>query len=213
MKHRFGISRRTAGWLMAVMAALVVIHYAYRRAPAALTRAVTGQPALFVSLRGEITQLSATGLTVTLEDAHGNLTSLTRHIVLTGATRYLSPGQPAVVGKKGTEYLKTGYRIIVRGQGAADNAVQAQVVTVTFPPIAGTVAQVSNGTLLIDVAGQPHPARVQLTSRTAFFVPNGNWSRLSAGAPIRVWVIPSQNTASGLVAITVMVVSPPPTGS
>lgn len=206
MKRRLPMSRRTAGWLMALMAALVVVHYAYQKVPTALTRAVIGTPAIRVALKGEITQISPTGLTVTLEDAHGGLTKLTRHVVLTESTKIAMPGKPTATGQAGYKYLQNGLRIIVQGQGTATNDVIAQVVNVTFPPLTGTVAQVDQAMLTLTVAGQPHPARILLTSHTAFFVPGGHWQSLKVGAPVRVWVIPNQVNGSGLTAITVMVV-------
>ena len=133
MKRRLPMSRRTAGWLMALMAALVVVHYAYRNVPTALTRAVTGTPAIRVALKGEITHITPQGLTVTLEDAHGGLTKLTRHVVLTQSTRIATPGKPIATGDAGYKYLQNGLRVIVQGQGTATNDVIAQVVNVTFP--------------------------------------------------------------------------------
>lgn len=213
MKNRFRMSRRTAGWLLAIFAAFIVVHYAYRNAPTALTRAVTGSPALQVSLRGEVTKVSPNGMTITLEDSHGALTHLTRKVTVNSSTRYLSPGQPTVVGSTGEHYVKQGYRVLIRGQGNADNSVVAQIVAVTFPPITGTISKVNHDILTVDVPGQSQPAHVTLTSHTAFFVPHGQWGRLSKGAPVRVWVVPNKSTGSGLTAVTVMVITPPATGS
>lgn len=206
MKRRLPMSRRTAGWLMALMAALVVVHYAYRNVPTALTRAVIGTPAIRVALKGEITHITPQGLTVTLEDAHGGLTTLTRHVVLTESTRFATPGKPMATGNAGYKYLQTGLRVIVQGQGTATNDVIAQVVNVTFPPLTGKVSQVDQAMLTLSVAGQSQPAKILLTSHTAFFVPGGHWQSLKVGAPVRVWVVPNQVTGSGLTAITVMVI-------
>lgn len=211
--RRFRMSRRTAGWLVAVLAVVVVVHFAYGGLPTALTRAVTGHPVIQVSLRGEITRLSPNDLTVTLEDPHGNLTSVTRQVVLTSHTRFVSPGQPSVVGAQGYQYLKSGYRVLIRGASIGQNQLEAQLVAVSFPPITGTVDRVQNSVLTLSVPGQSHKAHVSLTSHTAFFVPNGDWHQLATGAPVRVWVIPTSQNGSGLTAITVMVVKLPQTGS
>jgi hypothetical protein len=208
MRKRLSMSRRTAAWLMAVLAALVVVHYAYRNVPTALTRAVTGVPALQVALRGEITQLSPNAMTVTLEDSHGDLTQLTRHVVLTQDTQFVTLGKPSATGSRGYSYLQTGYRVLIRGQGTVNNDIIAQVVNVSFPPLNGTVTQVNQAMLTLAVKGQPQPANILLTSHTAFFVPGGQWNSLKIGAPVKVWVVPNQVSGSGLTAITVMVTHP-----
>ncbi len=202
------MSRRTAAWLMAVLALLVVVHYAYQNAPTALTRAVTGAPALQVALRGEITQLSPQGLTVTLEDAHGDLTQITRHVVLTQNTQFVSLGKPAATGSMGYAYLQRGFRVLIKGQGTLNNDIVAQLVNVSFPPLTGTVTEVNQAMLSLMVSGQTQPANILLTSHTAFFVPGGQWNSLKIGAPVRVWVIPNQVSGSGLTAVTVTVIHP-----
>ncbi len=206
MKRRLPMSRRTAGWLMALMAVLVVVHYAYRNVPTALTRAITGTPAIRVALKGEIAHVTPQGLTVILEDSHGGLTKVTRHVVLTASTKIATPGKPIATGSAGYKYLQNGLRVIVQGQGTATNDVIAQMVNITFPPLTGKVAQVDQAMLTLTVSGQSQPAKILLTSHTAFFVPGGHWQSLKVGAPVRVWVVPNQVTGSGLTAITVMVV-------
>lgn len=207
MKKRFNMSRRTAGWLVAIFAALVVIHYAYNQTPKNLARTVMGKPAIQVALRGEITQMNSNRMTVTLEDPHGDLTNLSRQITLTDSTRFMAPGKPQAVGQAGFNYLKQGYRVAVSGQGTNDNGIEAQIVQVNFPPLNGTVTKMSASLLTVNVPGQPAPAVVALTSHTAFFLPNGDIGALAAGAPVRVWVIPNQAPDSGLTAVTVMVMT------
>jgi hypothetical protein len=206
-KRRLTISRRTAGWVVAIFAALVVIHYAYSTSVTNLARTVMGKPAIAVALRGEITNLNRDHMTVTLEDPHGDLTNLSRLVILTDQTRMVAPGKPQVTGKSGLEYLKEGYRVSVSGQGTADNAVEAQLVEVNFPPINGVVSHIATSQITVDVSGQPAPAVVAVTSHTAFFMPDGNVSTLKVGAPVRVWVVPNNEPNSGLTAVTVMVKS------
>ncbi|MCY0898662.1 MAG: DUF5666 domain-containing protein [Firmicutes bacterium] len=206
--RRVHLSRRTAGWLVAIFAALVVIHYAYRVNTANLARTVMGRPALTVALRGEITSMGTNQMTVTLEDPHGDLTNLTRQILLTDQTRYLAPGKPEATGSAGVAYLKQGYRVSVRGVGTDTNDIEANLVQVNFPPISGTITQLSGSQMTVNVPSQPAPAVVTLTSHTAFFVPDGHWTALKIGSPVRVWVVPNQNPNSGLTAVTVMVQSP-----
>lgn len=206
-KRRFSMSRRTAGWLVAIFAALVVIHYAYRTSTANLAKTVMGRPSIAVALRGEITTLSNDHMTVTLEDTHGDLTNLSRQVTLTDQTRIMAPGKPQATGKSGFSYLKEGYRVAVSGQGTADNGMEAQIVQVNFPPINGTVSKVGASQMTVSVPGQPVPAVVEVTSHTAFFLPNGDVSALKVGAPVRVWVIPTNESNTGLTAVTVMVKS------
>ncbi len=208
MKQKFSISRRTAGWLMALLVAFVVVHYAYNRSSQAITQAVTGQPAIQVAMRGEITGYTDNTVSLTLEDPHGELTTLSRNVQLTDKTQYVTPGEPPVTGSQGVKYLKQGYRVAVRGQGTADNQVIAQLVQVSFPPITGTVSQLSPSVLAVSVPNQPHAANIALTSHTAIYVPQGDWSKLALGAPVRVWVMPrAQGDSSGLVALSVMVLA------
>lgn len=206
-RRRFGMSRRTAGWLVAIFAALVVIHYAYRTSATNLAHTVMGKPAIAVALRGEITKLSANQMTVTLEDPQGDLTDLSRPVTLTDQTRIMAPGKPQATGQSGFEYLKQGYRVAVSGQGTADNGVEANLVQVNFPPINGTVTKITDSHITVNVQGQPAPAVVAVTSHTAYFAPKGSMAALKVGAPVRVWVIQNQEPQSGLTAVTVMVKS------
>ncbi|PSR21600.1 MAG: hypothetical protein C7B45_10340 [Sulfobacillus acidophilus] len=206
-KRHLTISRRTAGWLVAIFAALVVIHYAYSTSVANLARTVMGKPAIAVALRGEITNLNADHMTVTLEDPHGDLTNLSRQVILTDQTRVMAPGKPQVTGKSGLAYLKEGYRVSVSGQGTLDNSVEAQLVEVNFPPINGVVSHIDTSQITVEVSGQPSPAVVDVTSHTAFFMPDGNVFALKVGAPVRVWVVPNSAANSGLTAVTLMVKS------
>ncbi len=208
MKQKFSMSRRTAGWFVALLAAFVVIHYAYQKAPGALTRAVTGQPAIHVALRGEITHLHSDAVGLILEDPHGNLTTLSRTVQLTNKTQYLMPGEPPLTGSTGLKYLQKGYRIFVKGRGTADNHVIADVVHVSFPPITGTLSALSPSALSVTVPHQPEAATIALTSHTAIYVPQGDWSQFKVGSPVRVWVVPtSHSTGSSLMALSVMVLS------
>ncbi|AUW92773.1 MAG: hypothetical protein C7B44_15835 [Sulfobacillus thermosulfidooxidans] len=208
MKQKFSMSRRTAGWLMALLVAFVVVHYASSGSTAALSRAVTGQPAIQVAMRGEITSYSDHSVSLALEDPHGNLTTLSRNVQLTDKTQYVTPGEPPITGPKGMKYLKPGYRVYVRGQGTADNQVIAQLVHVSFPPITGTIRQISPSVITVSIPNQPQAANIALTSHTAIYVPQGDWSKLTPGATVRVWVMPQAHSESqGLVALSVMVLS------
>lgn len=204
-KRRFGMSRRTAGWLVAIFAALVVIHYAYRTSAGNLARTVMGKPAIAVALRGEITKVSNSHLTVTLEDPHGDLTDLSRDVTLTDHTRIMAPGKPEATGTSGFSYLKEGYRVAISGQGTRDNGIEAQLVQVNFPPINGTVTKIETSQMTVSVPGQPAPAIVHVTSHTAYFLPKGDTSALKVGAPVRVWVVPTGQSGTDLTAVTVMV--------
>lgn len=205
MKTGYRMSRRTAGWLIAIFAALIVIHYAYGNTAQNLTRAVMGKPALKVALRGEVTAMKQNQMTVTIEDPHGDLTNLSRQIDLTPKTQYMSPGKPMVTGQEGSSYLKQGVRVTVSGQGTSQNGIEAQMVRINFPPISGTVSSIKKSMITVSVPGQPSAANIQLTSHTAFFVPQGVWNHLAQGAKVRVWVVPNQEPHSGLTAVTVMV--------
>ncbi|AEJ38385.1 hypothetical protein TPY_0170 [Sulfobacillus acidophilus TPY] len=198
-------SRRTAAWLVAIMAALVVIHFTYQKSPQQLAQTVMGHPQMAVALRGEITQLASDRLTVTLEDPHGDLTTLTRQIELSNATRYMTPGKPTVTGAQGLAYLKQGYRVTIRGHATLTNALEADVVQVSFPPLTGTIQSVGPSSLTLTVPGQSAPADIVLTSHTAFFFPNGDFTQLSTGSAVRVWVVPNNTPNSGLTAVTVLV--------
>ncbi len=206
-KRRFGLSRRTAGWLVAIFAALVVIHYAYRTTASNLAQTVMGKPAISVAIRGEITKLSQDHMTVTLEDTQGDLTNLSRQVILTDQTRIISPGKPQATGPSGFSYLKEGLRVAVSGQSTADNGLEAHIVEVNYPPINGTITQLAASRMTVNVPGQPAPAVVQITSHTAFFAPNGDMSTLKVGAPVRVWVIPMNPAGHELTAVTVLVTS------
>lgn len=205
MKKRFNMSRRTAGWLVAIFAALVVIHYAYHTSAKNLAHTVMGKPAAAIALRGEITQLNSDKMTVTVEDTHGDLTNLSRTVTLTNSTRFLAPGKPQATGQSGFSYLKTGYRVSLSGQVTERNGIDAQVVQVNFPPINGTVQTLNGSEMTVSVSGQPAPAVIALTSHTAYFMPNGDVSALKKGVPVRVWVVPNHEPNSGLTAVTVMV--------
>lgn len=202
------MSRRTAGWLMALLAAFVVVHYAYHKTPSLLSRTVSAQPAIQVALRGEITHLQSNAVNLTLEDPQGNLTTLSRTIQLTSKTQYLMPGEPPLTGNNGMKYLQKGYRVFVKGRGTADNHVIADIVQVSFPPITGTLTQLSPSQLNVKVPHQPAPATITLTSHTAIYVPQGDWSQFKVGSPVRVWVVPTaQGTQSSLTALSVIVLS------
>lgn len=214
MKSRRTMSRRTAGWLIAILAAFVVMHYAYGSTPTALTRTrpVTGTPAMSVTLQGEITHITSKNMTITLEDTHGSLTKMTRTIEFDNNTTFVSPGKPQTSGAAGLSYLQKGYRVIVKGQGTSQNGIVAQLVGINFPPLNGTVASINHSELTLHIAGQPHPAKILLTSHTAFYVPNGDWNLLKSGSPIRVWVIPHTGPTT-LQATTIMVMSSKKSGA
>ena len=204
-KPRFAMSRRTAGWVVAIFAALVVIHYAYRTSAANLARTVMGKPAIAIALRGEITKLDTNHMTVTLEDPQGDLTNLSREVTVTDKTRIMAPGKPEATGQQGLTYLKTGLRVAVSGQGTGTNGLEANVVQVNFPPITGTISKIAGSQITVEVPGQPSPAVVDVTSQTAYFLPHGDAAALKTGASVRIWVVQNADPASGLTAVTVVV--------
>ena len=205
-KGRLNVSRRTAGWLVAIFAALIVIHYAYRTTATNLARTVMGRPAIAVALRGEITKLDASQMTVTVEDpTSGDLTNLSRQITLTDQTQFMAPGKPQVTGKSGFSYLKEGYRVAVSGEGTTDDRLEARLVQVNFPPITGIIGKITPSQISVNVSGQGAPAVIDVTSQTAYFMPQGDLAALKVGANVRIWVIPNSQPTSGLTAVTVMV--------
>lgn len=203
-----GNSRRTAYWLIAVLAVLIGVHMAYRNQPVALPS--VGVPALHVTLRGQATKVGPSEITVNLEDPHGNLTGIIRTVALTPSTRILWPGPSPKQGSSGLTALRPGYHVVIRAQGGSDNSLIAQVVLVSYPPVTGTLGSVQNGQLSIHVPGQSSPVLVTVNSHTAYFVPNGQWQLLASGATIRVMVHPGPN---GSLVASMVLVSPPSGGS
>jgi hypothetical protein len=197
--------RRTVVSLLAVLAVLVGIHMAFRNPTTTLPS--IGLPALHITLRGQVAAIGANGLMVNLEDPHGALTGILRRVTLTADTRVVWTGVPSPgTGRAALSLIKPGYRVAVRGQAGADNTVVADVMVVGLPPLTGTVASLTNGQLAVEVPGQKTLVLVQVTSRTAFFVPGGQWQRLAPGAPVRVLLHFGPN--STLVATAVMVGAP-----
>lgn len=203
-KPKSGLSRRTAAWLVVVAGLLVVYHYSHGQGRVPSIPVIA--PALHVALRGEVTQITGQKIVVRVENTQGGLTQLKRTIALSSNTRYQSPGQPAVHGAHGLAYVKPGYRIMVHGLAASDGqTVNAAQISVSFPPVTGTLRSLIGSDLVVSVPGQPQPMTVTATSRTAFFVPQGLWSSLTPGAPIRVWISPQAKHTGRFNALTVMV--------
>jgi hypothetical protein len=199
------MSTRAATWLVVVAGLLVVYHYAHGGAlPSANVPVIA--PALHVALRGEVTTVTASKLVVRVEDTQGGLTNLNRTIALGPTTHYQSPGQPSISGAHGLTYIKPGYRVLVHGLSASDGqTVNAAQVSVSFPPVTGTLQSIAGSDLVVSVRGQAQPMVIQASSRTAFFVPNGRWSTLASGVPVRVWIAPEPKDPQHFNALTVTV--------
>jgi hypothetical protein len=200
--------RRTALGLAAVLAVLVGVHMAYRNTPVSLP--TIGLPAVHIALRGQVTAVGNQGITVNLEDPQGELTGVLRQVTVTGTTRVVWSGSAATEGTAALKTVRPGYRVAVRGQNGPNNTVVAQVLVVGLPPVTGTLTALQNGQLTIAVPGQKAPVVVQLTSRTAFFVPGGEWQRLAQGAPVRVLV---RLQPDGTLLATAVMVRGPAGGS
>lgn len=201
MASRWKMTRRTAGWLVAIVAALFVYHWAfpsgYSVLPASISPAVT--------VTGEITALNPPNLTLQLTDPKGQLTTLTRTVRLTTDTRYRYPGQPEATGTAGLNWLRPGLRVTVVGQSpSASGDLTASSVSVQFPPVTGVVQSVRPGTITLTIAGSSQPMNITVTPSTAFYFPQGDQSTLKPGAKVNVTVVP--NNSSGVQALAVEVV-------
>lgn len=202
-KQRFRMSRQTASWLVAIFAALVVIHYAYHTSAGNLARTVMSRPAVAVALNGEVTHIGDNQVTITLAGPQGDLTNLTRTVTISGQTRFSYPGQPDMVGPSGMNYVREGYRVTIQGAGS-QGFVNARLVKVNFPPLQGTVVRATHQFLTVNVPGQSMAARIRITPHTGYVFAHGR-RRLVAGTPVTVSVIPNQEPDSGLTAVTITV--------
>ncbi len=203
------LSRRTAGLLVIVAGLLVVYHYAHNGGLGPQGIPVIA-PALHVTLRGEVVQMAQGHLVVRVEDTKGGLTHLHRVIALSPETQYQSPGVPVTQGPQGVDYIKPGYRVVVRGLAASDGqTVNAAQVSVSFPPVNGTIRSLIGSNLVVSVPGQDHTMTITANSHTDFYVPDGRWSNLTPGAAVRVWISPRTKDPGQFTAVTVMVRTPP----
>ena len=201
------MSRQAAAWLLVAAGLLVAYHYARQQNLDAGGIPVIA-PALHVALRGEVTTFSGDRLTVRVEDTSGNLTGITRIVQLSAQTRYQTPGEPQLTGSSGMSYIKPGYRVLIHGLEVGDGrTVNASQVTVSFPPVTGTLTALNGADLVIKLPGQTPTMTVTATSRTAFFVAGGRWSSVVKGVPIRVWIAPEVSHPGRFDALTVMVES------
>lgn len=203
-------TRRLAAALAAVAAVLLAVHFA-GPAPMPGSTPASGHPAAYVLLRGQVTSVSAGQVTVAAQDQEGQITRVKHTVAVTSATRIVWPsaalGGPAATGRT----LTSGLHVTVKAHALASGGWAAETILVSYPPLDGTVVALAGHRLTVKVAGQTQPVVVLLTSRTAFYVPGGQWGGLAAGAPVRVFVRPASGS-SGWQATSV-VVGPSPGGS
>lgn len=202
--------RRAVAVLVLLALALLTVHLA-DPGSTAVTAATAGRPAVYVVMRGQVTRVSASTITVTAEDQQGQPTGVQHTVALDPTTRVIWPsagtGGPTASGRT----LKPGLRVMVRAHGAAAGRWVADTIRVSYPPIDGTLVGLSGHRLTIRVPGQAQPVTVLVTSRTAFYVPGGQWSALTAGVPLRIFVRPATGTPTWQA--TSVVVGPSSGGS
>lgn len=186
--------RRAVAVLVLLAAALLTLHLADPNAPAMPAAATDGRPAIYVVMRGQVASVSPSSLTVTAENQQGQPTGVKHTVALDSTTRVIWPsaavGGPTASGRT----LKPGLRVLVRAHGTVHGGFVADTVRVSYPPLDGTLVALSGHRLTIRVPGQADPVAVLVTSRTAFYVPGGQWSALKAGAPLRIFVRPAAGT-------------------
>lgn len=201
-------SRRTAILLIAVMAVLIGIHFAYRNPPVALPASTTSVTSSTV--KGRVIHVGSRLLTVNLEDAHGTVTGTVRQIALTSHTGVIWPGRPAQIGSAGFRLIRPGYQVMVLGTVGAQNSMTARTIAVSYPPVDGLIASLRHGRLGLRIPGRATPMVVVITSHTAIYVPHGQWDALKTGAVARAYVTPGTN---GVLTATRVVIDPPSSGS
>lgn len=199
-------SRRHLLLLLAALAALVGLHWAYRSPP--VTAPGAGRPALTVTLRGQVTEAGPTRITVNLEDPHGVLTGIRREVTVTSATRIRTGGAPPGQSPPVTR-IQPGYRVTVRGYGDGTSVV-ARSITVYLPPVEGIVTAVRPGLLTVRVPGRRDPVTVTLTPATSYFLGQGTALAIKPGTVVRVLVRPGSD---GTLVATSVVVNPGGSGS
>lgn len=201
-------SQRTAILLLAVMAVLIGIHFAYRNPPVALSTPTTS--VISLTVKGRVMHVGSRQLTVTLEDPHGTPTGMLRQILLTSHTSVIWPGRPAQIGSAGFQLLRPGYQVVVLGTVGAQHAMTARTIAVSYPSVAGLIKSLLPGRLSLRVPGQRTPMTVVLTSRTAIYVPRGQWNAFKTGAVARIYGTPGTN---GVFTATKVIIDPPSSGS
>lgn len=202
--------RRTVAVLVLLAAALLTVHLV-DPGSTAVTAATAGRPAVYVVMRGQVAQVSASTITVTAEDQQGQPTGVKHTVALDANTRIIWPSASAGGPTTGGRTLKPGLRVMVRAHGVAAGRWVADTIRVSYPPIEGTLVGLSGHRLTIRVPGQAQPVTVLVTSRTAFYVPGGQWNALTAGAGLRIFVRPATGTPAWQA--TSVVVGPSSGGS
>ncbi len=209
MRSRALAIRRTVAGLVLLAAALVTVHLA--DPGSTVVTATAGRPAIYVVMRGQLARVSASTITVTAEDQQGQPTGVKHTVALDATTRVIWPSARAGGPTTSDRTLKAGLRVMVRAHGVAAGRWVADTIRVAYPPIDGTLVGLSGHGLTIRVAGQAQPVTVLVTSRTAFYVPGGQWNALTAGAGLRIFVRPTPGTPAWQA--TSVVVGPSSGGS
>ncbi len=183
-------TRRLGATLAAAAAMLLAVHFAYP-GPSPTAVPTAGHPAAYVLMRGQITAVSQSQVTVAAQDQAGELTPVKHTVTVTPRTRIVWPsaalGGPAASGRT----LKSGLHVTVKAHAMPNGRWAAETILVSYPPLDGTVVALAGHRLTVKVAGQAHPVVVLITSRTAFYVPGGQWPPLAGGAPVRIYVRPA----------------------
>lgn len=205
------MSRRTAGWLMAIAAALVIFHFTQGNQTSNLWGTSPVTAPVTVSLNGEITGMQSHTISLQLVDAKGNLSTATRTIQVGNQTRIEYPGSPPQTGVSGMSLLRTGFRVAVQGQSQA-NGIDANTVSVKFPPLVGTVEKVQGSDIQVNVAGQSVPIKLTITPATKIQLPTKNGSNLTPGEPVKIAMAPNLKTG-GFTVFSIAVQAPPASGS
>lgn len=193
MGSRARAIRRTVAALVLLAAALFTVHVTHPGSAAA-PAPTAGPPAVYVVMRGQVAKISATAITVTAEDQQGQPTGVKHTVALDPATRIIWPSAAAGGPTASGRTLTPGLRVMVRAHAVAAGQWVADSIRVSYPPIDGTLVGLSGHRLTIRVPGQAQPVTVLVTSRTAFYVPGGQWGALTAGATLRIFVRPSTGT-------------------
>ncbi|MCL8208373.1 MAG: DUF5666 domain-containing protein [Actinomycetia bacterium] len=200
-------SRRHLLLLLAALAALVGLHWAYRNP--STTAPGAGRPAVAITMRGQVTRADPGQLTINLEDPHGVLTGILRRVTVTSATRIRAGGASGTAADASVPRIQPGYRVTVRGYTDGSTVV-ARTITVYLPPVEGVVTAVEPGMLAIRVPGRREPVRVTLTSGTSYFLGQGTALAIRPGTVVRVLVRPG---SAGTLVATSVVVNPGGSGS
>jgi hypothetical protein len=194
--------RRTIAALVAMAAVLLAVHLVTGQ-PGSSTRPTAGRPAVHLMIRGQVTAMGPNTITVTAVDRQGQLTDVKHTIVLAKDTRVIWPSAAGSGPATSGQTLKVGYLVTVSAHSLAGGTWAARSVLVSYPPIQGTLLSVSGNKLMVQVQGQTRPTEVELTSRTAFYVPGGQFTSITVGTPVRVYVRPGPNSTWQAVSVVI----------